>query len=431
MTVYSQIPSVTDSEGFRAAQRLAFACANAIHADLRPGVTEREVAAAIKTWLTNHGVSDHLHQPFVWFGPRTALRGLAGLKSLRGFNPAFFPSNKKLTVGMPFILDCAPVLDGYPADIGYTGVLGENKILDQLMDDLAAHRELIITLIREHRLMAEVSQAVDALCARQGVEPRHHAYPFSVLAHRVEKLPDSQLRPKISIAGFGIRSVLSLGRAVIRGLREDWSPLWNSRHHAAHPPTPGLWAVAPHLGFHDVGAKFEELLVITEDDACWLDDDVPHVKRWLERSIIGEPTNARLTATATTAIKAPEPTLAVKAAPIATPEPAAKPKLAVKPKKKMEKKTEKIAKPTPRKKAASKTITTQIIEAAATIEKPTDSITTGNITTDNADNRLDKKTATPSLDVSLEIKPRTNAETATVSSTSPQKSARNKKTETP
>lgn len=34
-----------------------------------------------------------------------------------------------------------------------------------------------------------------------------------------------------------------------------------------------------------VGAKFEELLVITDDDAFWLDDDLPHVHRWREHGI--------------------------------------------------------------------------------------------------------------------------------------------------
>jgi hypothetical protein len=46
---------------------------------------------------------------------------------------------------------------------------------------------------------------------------------------------------------------------------------------------PGLWAVEPHLGFRGVGAKFEELLVITDDDAYWLDDELPHVQRWTQR----------------------------------------------------------------------------------------------------------------------------------------------------
>jgi hypothetical protein len=47
-----------------------------------------------------------------------------------------------------------------------------------------------------------------------------------------------------------------------------------------HPPYPGLWAVEPHLGFRGTGAKFEEILVVTEGDAFWLDDELPHVTRW-------------------------------------------------------------------------------------------------------------------------------------------------------
>lgn len=300
MSANSLLPTPQDLEGFRAAQRLAYACADAIAAELKPGITEREVAAKMKAWLAAHGATDCLHQPFAWFGHRTAFRGLIGVNQLKGFNPAFFPSGKVLEAGMPYILDCAPTLNGYTADIGYAGVLGENKILDQLMDDLAAHRQLIIGMIRERRLMSEVSQAVDALCVKQGVEPRHHAYPFSVLAHRVEKLPETPIAPRLSVGRFGIRSVLSLGREALQGVKEGWSPLWASHQRSAHPPVPGLWAVEPHLGFRDVGAKFEELLVITENDAFWLDDDVPHVRRWIERGVIGAPTKARKTETAVT-----------------------------------------------------------------------------------------------------------------------------------
>lgn len=53
-------------------------------------------------------------------------------------------------------------------------------------------------------------------------------------------------------------------------------------------PVPGLWAVEPHLGFREVGAKFEELLVITDNDAYWLDDNVPHVRRWQARGLLKE-----------------------------------------------------------------------------------------------------------------------------------------------
>jgi Xaa-Pro aminopeptidase len=255
-------------------------------------MTERQAAALMKAWLADHGVSDCLHQPFAWFGDRTAFRGLIGVSQLRGFNPAFFPGTRRLQENDPFILDCAPVLDGYTADIGYSATLGENKILDLLMDDLAAHRQLIIEQVRARHLMSEVSAAVDALCVRQGVEPRHHAYPFAVLAHRVEKLPAQPVAPKVSVGRFGIRSVLSLGREAAQGLKEGWSPLWATHQRSAHPPVPGLWAVEPHLGFRGVGAKFEELLVITENDAWWLDDEVPHVQRWIARGVIGAPARA-------------------------------------------------------------------------------------------------------------------------------------------
>ncbi len=57
-------------------------------------------------------------------------------------------------------------------------------------------------------------------------------------------------------------------------------PIWNDRTLADQPPAPGLWAVAPHIGRDGVGVKFEELLVVTEDDAYWLDDHLPHTQRW-------------------------------------------------------------------------------------------------------------------------------------------------------
>lgn len=363
----SLIPTSADLAGFRAAQALAYACAEAIHAQLRPGITEREVAALMKQWLADHGATDCLHQPFAWFGNRTAFRGLIGVNQLRGFNPAFFPSNKRLEENMPFILDCAPTLNGYTADIGYAGVLGHNPILDQLMDDLAAHRELIIRMIRERHLMSEVSQAVDALCVRQGVEPRHHAYPFSVLAHRVEKLPDTPIAPKISVGRFGIRSVLSLGREAAQGVKEGWSPLWASHQRSAHAPVPGLWAVEPHLGFRHVGAKFEELLVITEDDAYWLDDDVPHVKRWIERGVIAAPAKKAVQATAVTAPGAVSKKAVVSAdAKPASPKPAAPKKPAVK-KAAVKEATAKESKKTEKPKAAAKP---EKAKAATKTEEP-------------------------------------------------------------
>ena len=106
-----------------------------------------------------------------------------------------------------------------------------------------------------------------------------------MLAHRVEKLEDDGRAKHLSLARFGLRNVTELLKDRVKGARDGWSPLWNSKSGSDHPPTPGLWAVEPHLGFRDVGAKWEELLVITESDAFWLDDEVPQVQRWKARGL--------------------------------------------------------------------------------------------------------------------------------------------------
>jgi len=273
-----------DLEQFRSIQRLAYQCAQTIAGELKPGISEKATAALMKTWLQDHGVQDWFHQPFAWFGPRTAFKGFDGLRHLGGFNLAFYPGKTRLEEGMPFILDCAPTLGAYTADIGYSGALGENPMVERLLDDLMAHRQLIVRLVKQRRPLAEVSQAVDRLCAEQGTLPRHKAYPFEVLAHRVEKL--GERRRGLSIARFGVRNLYTLTRnALLTGRRQGWSPLWSSNARSYHAPTPGLWAVEPHLGWRGVGAKFEELLVVTADDAYWLDDDLPHVRRWQQRGL--------------------------------------------------------------------------------------------------------------------------------------------------
>lgn len=263
---------------FKAAQRLAYDCAEAVAAELRPGTTEREAARLMTTWAADHGVREWFHQPFAWFGDRTAFRGAISIRALRGFNPAFFPGGRRLEDGMAYILDLAPVVDRAVADIGFSGALGQNPVVEQLLDDLVEHRALIPRELSAGRSMAEVSRAVDALCRRQGVEPRHKAYPYNVLAHRVEMLPGQA--SGLKLARFGLRALRELRREVTEGRAAGWSPLWNSSDASDHPPVPGLWAVEPHLGFRDVGAKFEELLVIDEHGrARWLDDDLPHVRR--------------------------------------------------------------------------------------------------------------------------------------------------------
>ncbi len=288
----SHVPSPAELDRFREVQRLAYRCAETVAAELEPGVTEREAAARKQAFFDAEGVDDCFHRPFAWFGDRTAFRGLIGVRQLGGFNPAFYPGLRRLQRGMPFILDCAPSVRGYTADIGCCGVIGENALLDRLMDDLLEYRELILAGVRARKPLAQISRDVDRLCARQGYEPRHKAYPFETLAHRVLVLEDDHKAEHLSVARFGLRNLGELIRAARNSRDQGWSPIWNSGSRSEHAPTPGLWAVEPHLGFRHVGAKFEELLVVTDDDAYWLDDDVPHVRRWQQRGLWSTPKQA-------------------------------------------------------------------------------------------------------------------------------------------
>jgi Xaa-Pro aminopeptidase len=261
-----------DLDRFREVQRLAYRCAEAVGAGLEPGVTEREAARRMRRFLLDEGVDDWFHLPFAWFGDRTAFVGFR-------LPHQFFPSGRRLEEGMPYILDVAPIVDGYTADIGYAGCLGENAVHARLMTDLAEYRELVLAGVRAGRSLRTVYDDVDRLIERHGYTNRHRAYPFGVIAHRVGVVRGRGPRP--TIAGFGLRALRSLAHDGIMGRRGGWSPLWGPGRASDHPPTAGIWAVEPHIGFRGVGVKFEELLVVTADgEAFWLDDDLPHVRRW-------------------------------------------------------------------------------------------------------------------------------------------------------
>lgn len=270
-----------DLRGFREVQRLSYECAEAVAAQLKPGVTEREAAKMQRDWLYERGVRDWFHRPFAWFGDRTAFVDFK-------IPLQFFPTNRRLEAGMPFILDMAPVYKGYTSDIGYSGCLGLDPLHDKLLADLRAHRELILSQVRERRSLREIYEDVDRLMVRQGYANRHRAYPFGVIAHKIDRVRERRWSP--TLFGFGTQSLKGLASDAVHGHRDGWSPLWSPYKFSDHPPRPGLWAVEPHLGFRGTGAKFEEILVVTdskdpEQSAFWLDDDLPHVRRWNERDV--------------------------------------------------------------------------------------------------------------------------------------------------
>ncbi|HEX2263042.1 MAG TPA: M24 family metallopeptidase, partial [Pseudonocardiaceae bacterium] len=190
-----------DLARFREVQQLAYTAAQAVGRTLKPGVTEKQAANRIREYLVERGVQDWFHTPFAWFGDRTAFRGFR--------TPfQFFPTHRRLEEGMPFILDCAPVRDGYMADIGYAGCLGTNRIYEQLMEDLSEYRTLIVDRVNDGVPLRQIYRDVDALITRQGYDNRHRVYPGRVIGHQIGKV-HSRL-PKFIAAGFGIRSLQTL-----------------------------------------------------------------------------------------------------------------------------------------------------------------------------------------------------------------------------
>ena len=270
----------------RHVQALAYAACDDVARQLQQGWSERRAAAALGEALRSRGVQEWFHTPFAWFGRRTAFRPARG-----AWTPAhFFPTHLRLVPGMPVILDVAPIVDGVTADVGYSCWYGTapHPAYERLCDDLAVHRELIVDQVRAGRTMAQVARAVDRLATEQGYRSAHRSYPFAVLAHRVateQAAVPASVRAR-TVGGFGLGAQRWLGRSLVASLRgRAGTPLWNDSAFADRPPAAGLWAVEPHLALRDLGAKFEELLVVGDGEARWLDDDLPHVRRWRTRTV--------------------------------------------------------------------------------------------------------------------------------------------------
>jgi Xaa-Pro aminopeptidase len=268
---------------FREVQQLAYRCAEETAAELRPGVTEKLAAARLGERLHDAGVRGFFHRPFAWFGDRTCFAGFRTPLD-------FFPSDRALEPGMAAILDVAPVLDGYAADIGYSFSCGDNPELERLRSDLEGFRALILELVGRGETLAEIYRGVEDLLADLGLRNCHRHYPFGVLAHRVYHQPPVPLG-QTPVLGFGLTAGLGLlAQSMINrvpeaiasrvpGLRQG-TPFCNTARGSDAKPEPGLWAFEPHIARGEIGAKWEELLVVEERRVFWLDDDLPHVRRW-------------------------------------------------------------------------------------------------------------------------------------------------------
>lgn len=256
---------------FKAYQRASFETLSAVAATLVEGITELQVAHQLRKRFHEQGVHHYFHVPVVMFGERTAYPGKFGLLEARA-------TSQRLQKGMPVILDAAPIYQGYTVDTSLALNFGASVAHERLMRELLPLRELILERVNAGDSFRAIAKRVDADIRAMGYENCHRKHIGAVLGHRVTRVPDRWLNRR-RIWGLGAQQV---GWFLAKSLAaERWGgngfPNWNHARSSDHPPTPGLWAVEPHIGHDGIGVKFEEILVITESQAYWLDEgSLPH-----------------------------------------------------------------------------------------------------------------------------------------------------------
>ncbi|MBA3287173.1 MAG: aminopeptidase P family protein [Acidimicrobiia bacterium] len=256
---------------FRRHQATSFAVLAEVAAQLTPGVTERDATRWAMKAFRREGADRYFHLPVALFGERTTLPGEWTLES-------FFPTDHVLAAGDAVVLDASPIFDGFVVDTSMSFSVGPSAEHDMAMVDDLVYRDTILAAVRAGATFSEIAATVDDDMTGRGDRNCHQLHPEAVLGHRAVRITDTSVAPPADPSGFDALVIGWFIEGITAAMtRGEPSPTWNARSTSDHRPAPGLWAVEPHLGRGDVGVKWEELLVIDENDAYWLDDDVPHL----------------------------------------------------------------------------------------------------------------------------------------------------------
>ncbi|MEO0344673.1 MAG: M24 family metallopeptidase [Pseudomonadota bacterium] len=258
---------------FRDLQEQSFRILQSAALKLAGGETEQSVARQLVKDYYAAGFSSFFHLPVVLFGERTALPGNWTVKS-------FFPKRKALADGDSVILDASPIRDGFLVDTSYSFCFGDNDVHREMMRHLSQYRESIPKAVNKGATFRQIARDVIDNMTRHGYEPVHTKHIGEVLGHRAVKLGKLPFKPRMrgfdayAISWFNLKDKLATSGVGRR------SPLWSTLKASNHQPHDGLWLVEPHAGKAGVGAKWEEILVIEDGQARWLDDTPPHVRQW-------------------------------------------------------------------------------------------------------------------------------------------------------
>ncbi len=240
--------------GYATSQKLAQQCAVEIAGMIQVGWTEEHAAQLMEVWLRDHGVKVFFHKPFVWWGDRTRFVGVKNYWN-------YLPTKRRLVEDEIYILDVAPIVNGFVSDIGFSGCFGESDDFDrgiQFLESLRAELpSLAVAAMNGDHLWKSIDQRMTA----SQYENIHATYPFGVLGHRLHRNTGTI---EANFIHFGWQSYWDL---LSRGL---FGQLLNRDFQG---DLRGLWAIEPHIGGRNFGLKFEEILVVEDGKAYWLDHD--------------------------------------------------------------------------------------------------------------------------------------------------------------
>lgn len=259
---------------FKYYQKQSYKTLQQVEQQLTVGITEIQAARLIRKAFHQQGVHSYFHVPVVLFGDRTSYPGDFGqLEALA--------TEQKLEQGMAVILDAGPIYEGYIVDTSLSICFGDNPEQTKLHASLKEFREQLLQGIKQRKTFSDIEKHINEMIKKLGAENCHRKHIGEVIGHRVFRVTHGFWN-FFKIKQLSVRHVVWLiwkSLATKKGWINE-SPNWNHRRTSNHKPFPGLWAVEPHFAVNGIGVKFEEIMVITEDDAYWLDDDLPHVKMW-------------------------------------------------------------------------------------------------------------------------------------------------------
>jgi Xaa-Pro aminopeptidase len=251
----NSLPDEESLETFLQCQRLAFRAVKEVAGLITEGWTERQAAEMVETYLQDSGVKAYFHYPFAWFGERSKFEGMKKYRQA-------LPSERKIREGEVFILDVAPILQNHSCDVGYTGCVGSNPEFDRAMHFLRGLREEIPAMFEGPASGQAIWETVEKKIMDAGFERVYDKYPYGVLGHRIYTTSEAGSRFHFLNMGwqaywnFASRGVF--GQLLTKSLQGDLT---------------GIWAIEPHLGGKGFGAKFEEILVVDNGKARWLETE--------------------------------------------------------------------------------------------------------------------------------------------------------------